>query len=113
MPDSLSVAIPCRSSEPGLFATFECLGEACLHEGLARGLIAELLICINGIRPGEKCPPLAAVREFCHDYDILCEEVWGNEGLSNCRTSHRDSLSQGKREPTGRVSLPYCRVLLT
>jgi hypothetical protein len=76
MADSLSIAIPCRSSEPGLFATLESLQAACAHEKLLRGLIAELLVCINGICPGEESPALVAVRDFCQRFHICCEEVW-------------------------------------
>lgn len=115
MPDSLSVAIPCRSSEPGLLATLESLYEACSHPELPQGLTSELLICINGIRPGEECPPLVAVQEFCQRFGVQHEEIW----LSD----------QGKKEAewaNGRMgewatsasifiasSFPKCTVLLT
>src|SRR5262245_48315169 len=84
MKDSLSVAIPCRASEPGLLATLESVREACRHPQLPTGVVNELLLCINGIRTGEDCAPLTATREFCQQHNIVCEEVWiDDQGARN------------------------------
>ncbi len=123
MHDSLSVVIPCRSSEPGLLATLESLYEACSHTDLPQGLIIELLICINGIRRGEVCPPLVAVREFCRRYEIRLEEVWlpghgkneaewANGRMGEWAKKMGEAVT-GSPIPRFSHSFPRCTVLLT
>ena len=123
MKDSLSVAIPCRGSEPGLKATLENLYEACLHQELPAGLVGELLICINGIRLGEGCAPLAAVREFCQHWAIGIEEIWlddrgkkESEGAKGRRSEGATKIGgEAAGSPIRRLShaFPRCVVLLT
>lgn len=122
MNDSLSVAIPCRASEPGLLATLESLRESCLHSQLPTGFISELLICINGIRPGEACTPLDAVREFCQRHGIPIEEIWlddqgARKELKYRRIGESGTKNGGEVASSPRlrfsVSFPRCTVLLT
>ena len=110
MKDSLSVAIPCRGSEPGLRATLDSLREACLHQGLPAELISELLICINGIRPGEECMPLVAVRKFCRQHGVRCEEIWLDSQTETLSSSPLLPFS-----PSAFQSTPFsrCTILLT
>jgi glycosyltransferase involved in cell wall biosynthesis len=106
--DSLSVAIPCRASEPGLLATLESVREACLHPHLPTGVVSELLLCINGIRLGEECVPLNAVRDFCQRHEITIEEVW-----LDCQGEARDVPGSGSPVPRFPGSFSRCTVLLT
>ena len=111
--DSLSIAIPCRGSEPGLRTTLESVHEACLHQRLPAGLITELLICINGIRLGEECVPLTAMREFCQRHQVKCEEMWVEyeEGAGDEHRSPRPvPFPLGERGPR---TFPRCTILLT
>jgi hypothetical protein len=95
----LSVAIPCRVDEPGLGATLESLGVACGHSVLPAGLMAELVICINGVTPGTICVPLVAVRDFCTGYQVPLEECWlepethGTKGRTGERENGRRKRS--------------------
>ena len=111
--DSLSIAIPCRGSEPGLRTTLESVHEACLHQRLPAGLITELLICINGIRLGEECVPLTAMREFCQRHQVKCEEMW---------VEYEEGAGDEYRSPApvpfpleerGPRTFPRCTILLT
>src|SRR5262245_9914100 len=106
--DSLSVAIPCRASEPGLLATLESVREACLHPQLPTGVVSELLLCINGIRLEEKCVPLNAVRDFCQRHEITIEEVW-----LDCQGEAPDVPGSDSPIPRFPGSLSRCTVLLT
>jgi cellulose synthase/poly-beta-1,6-N-acetylglucosamine synthase-like glycosyltransferase len=76
MKGELTLAIPCRADEPGLTATLESLFAACQHRQLPPRLISECIICINGLTPGEMCPPFMAVRDFCDRHGMPIEEVW-------------------------------------
>ena len=76
MRSDLTLAIPCRADEPGLAATLESLFAACQHPQLPPGLVGELVVCINGVKPGETCRPLGAVRDFCARREVPVEEVW-------------------------------------
>ncbi len=76
MKGGLTLAIPCRVDEPGLSATLESLFVACQHPQLPPRLISDLVVCINGLKPGETCAPLTAVRDFCARHDVPVEEVW-------------------------------------
>ncbi|MBM4257736.1 MAG: hypothetical protein FJ147_17820 [Deltaproteobacteria bacterium] len=131
--DSLSIAIPCRASEPGLRQTLESLYEACSHTQLPPGSISELLVCINGIRSGEACAPLQAVREFCQQHKIECEEVWiAHQRVEKEAEKRRPEKGMGESErgrtgdhpshsfffpdspiPRFPDSFPRCTVLLT
>src|ERR1051325_530471 len=73
---SLSLAIPCRADEPGLSATLASLSEACQYQLLPRQLIAELVICINGLDRGTSCASLQAVRASCAQQRIALQEIW-------------------------------------
>ena len=76
MKGDLTLAVPCRVDEPGLAATLESLFAACQHPQLPPRLISELVVCINGLKPGETCVPLMAVRDFCAQHEVPVEEVW-------------------------------------
>jgi len=106
--DSLSVAIPCRASEPGLLATLESVREACLHPQLPTGIVSELLLCINGIRLGEECAPLNAVRDFCQRHEITIEEVWLDR-----QGEAADVPDSGSLIPRFPGSFSRCTVFLT
>jgi glycosyltransferase involved in cell wall biosynthesis len=106
--DSLSVAIPCRASEPGLLATLESVREACLHPQLPTGIVSELLLCINGIRLGEECAPLNAVRDFCQRHEITIEEVWLDR-----QGEAADVPDSGSPIPRFPGSFSRCTVFLT
>jgi glycosyltransferase involved in cell wall biosynthesis len=106
--DSLSVAIPCRASEPGLLATLESVREACLHPQLPTGVVSELLLCINGIRLGEECAPLNAVRDFCQRHEITIEEVWLDR-----QGEAADVPDSGSLIPRFAGSFSRCTVFLT
>ncbi|MGE0825158.1 MAG: glycosyltransferase family 2 protein [Candidatus Binatia bacterium] len=80
MTESLSVAIPCRADEPDLETTLNSLAVACGHTQLPPGLVAELIVCINGLQPAGMCASLLAVREFCARQGIAKEEVWVTHG---------------------------------
>ncbi len=110
MTDSLSVVIPCRATEPGLGVTLESVREACLHQELPAGLVGELLICINGIRPGEACVPLAAVREFCRQYGVRCEEIWLDGPTERLAPSPFRPFAPSSHQS---VPFPRCTILLT
>ena len=106
--DSLSVAIPCRASEPGLLATLESVREAYLHPHLPTGVVSELLLCINGIRLGEECAPLNAVRDFCQRHEITIEEVWLDR-----QGEAADVPDSGSLIPRFSGSFSRCTVFLT
>jgi hypothetical protein len=106
--DSLSVAIPCRASEPGLLATLESVREACLHPQLPTGIVSELLLCINGIRLGQECAPLNAVRDFCQRHEITIEEVWLDR-----QGEAADVPDSGSLIPRFPGSFSRCTVFLT
>lgn len=76
MKGGLTLAIPCRADEPGLSATLESLVVACQHPQLLSRLISDLVICINGLKPGEPCAPLTAARDCGTQYGMPVEEVW-------------------------------------
>jgi|GEM_PF-1217198 len=113
MKDSLSVAIPCRASEPGLLAALESIRDACSQSPLPADLVSELLVCINGIRPGEACAPLDAVREFCQRYEVSLEEIRIDEESQNHQSPHPDPLPRGERGIMNGAPFSHCIVLLT
>ena len=125
MNERLSVAIPCRVDEPGLRATLESLRVACGHSALLPGLVAELVICINGVTPETRCVPLMTVRDFCARYQVPLEERWVEpETLrTKGRNGERENGRTGERErgeieafPDSSLSVvpfPRCTVLLT
>lgn len=129
MTDSVSLAIPCRASEPGLRQTLVSLCDACLHQELPPRLIVEMLICINGIRPDEEAQPLTAVREFCRQHQVECEERWvGERGKKESEWATRKESENrrigesetrngaevaGAPSHRGSQSFPRCTVLLT
>ena len=76
MKGGLTLAIPCRADEPGLAATLESLFIACQHSQLPPQLVSEFVICINGLKEGENCAPLAAVRDFCARQGLSIRELW-------------------------------------
>jgi hypothetical protein len=72
----LSVAIPCRADEPGLGATLDSLFTACQHPRLPRQFLREMVVCLNGLKRGKPCAPLAAVHDFAVRHGISVKEVW-------------------------------------
>ncbi len=86
MKSGLTLAIPCRADEPGLSATLESLFVACQHAQLPSRLLSDLVICINGLKPGETCTPLTAVHDFCARHGLPVTEVWlePNERSATC-----------------------------
>lgn len=70
----LAIGIPCRADEPSLHVTLESLLTACRHPGLPPDLHIEVVICINGLRRGEECRPLTAVRQVCAHHTIPLQE---------------------------------------
>lgn len=71
----MTLGIPCRADEPGLRPTLDSLWDACLHPELPAGFVTDVIICINGVKSGEVCPPLAAVQSFCAEHSIPLREV--------------------------------------
>jgi cellulose synthase/poly-beta-1,6-N-acetylglucosamine synthase-like glycosyltransferase len=120
MKGDLTLAIPCRADEPGLTATLESLLAACQHPQLPPRLLSELLICINGLKPGEICPPLVAVRDFCNRQRVPMEEVWlepsgrptQGEARGFVSSAFGESLLNGQGVSTKSL-LPSFLVLLT
>lgn len=76
MTGGLSVAIPCRADEPELGATLESLFAACQHPRLPQRFMRELVVCINGLKQGEPCAPLAAIYDFAIRRGMPVKEVW-------------------------------------
>ena len=118
MKGGLTLAIPCRVDEPGLSATLESLVVACQHAQLPPRLISDLVVCINGLKPGETCAPLTAVRDFCARHDVPVEEVWleGDHSLLP-EGEEKDEKTLANRLKLGGMStnsrLPSFIVLLT
>jgi glycosyltransferase involved in cell wall biosynthesis len=132
MNERLSVAIPCRANEPDLGVTLASLAVACRHALLPPGLVAELLICINGGSPGTTDVPLVAVRDFCARYQVSLEERWlaletrrrnggngetgkrGNGGDKNFPLPVADSpILPFSHSSSPTAPFPRCTVLLT
>ena len=111
MTAGLTLAIPCRADEPGLGATLESLLAACQHPQLPLQFVRELVICINGLKQGESCAPLAAVHECAARRSMLVEEVWSEQEEQSTESGLRSLL------PTGQASTksprPSFIVLLT
>jgi len=72
----LSVAIPCRADEPDLGATLESLFTACQHPRLPQQFMREVVVCLNGLKRGESCAPLAAARDFAVRHGMSVKEAW-------------------------------------
>lgn len=110
MSGELSLAIPCRADEPGLGETLESLYTACRQSGLPLGLIRELLICVNGEKPGETCAPVLATRAFCARHDVFLREIrmLGDEIAAVEKTTFTQTMSAASDG-----ALPQCLVLAT
>ena len=104
---TLSLVVPCRADEPDLGSTLESLFAASLSPQLPSGCVRELLICINGVGPGQPCPPLLAVRDFCARHAISLQEMT----LSSAEQAqtHKQYASSPGGEGQGTLT---CRVLL-
>lgn len=76
MTGGFSLAIPCRADEPGLGATLESLLAACHHAQLPLQCVREVVICINGLKCGAPCAPLAAVHECAARRGLAVKEIW-------------------------------------
>ncbi|MBI3796939.1 MAG: hypothetical protein HY268_08220 [Deltaproteobacteria bacterium] len=116
----LTLAIPCRADEPRLTATLESLFAACQPPQLPPGLVSELMICINGLKPGESCPPLVAVRDFCQRHGVPREEVWLEPNARPAQGEATDFVSSPLRKfllngqgLSTKALLPAFLVLLT
>ena len=117
MKSDLTLALPCRADEPGLSATLESLFAACQHPQLPPQLIGEFVICINGLRPGETCPPLLAVHDFCDRHGVQVEETWLADGSDSLSEEGKDEKLLAPQIQRGGVSTksfsPSFLVLLT
>lgn len=114
IPIDVTLGIPCRADEPGLGETLESLFVACRHRAFSAGLTAEVVICINGLKGGAECRPLAAAREVCAHQGIPIREIW----LSSSSSMREEGTSDPRQEKKsfsgeGPMALQYCTVLLT
>lgn len=115
--ETLSLVVPCRADEPDLGSTLESLFAASRSSQLPSGCVRELLICINGVGPGQPgpepsrraCPPLLAVRDFCTRHAISLREV----SLSSVEQTPADAHQRPRSSPgtEGQGALT-CHVLL-
>ena len=73
---TVTLGVPCRADEPDLGGTLETLLAAWRRAGLTSGPSAEMVICINGMRGDDDCPPRVAAREVCAGWGLPVSEVW-------------------------------------